>query len=154
MIHVGDYYYRESPCSAAIAGCAGSPFGDNWGAWRADFFAAADPLLKTAPWVFVRGNHEICSRGGEGWNRILAPYAFDPSASCKTNEEPYVLKLPGLSLAVVDVSEVPSVAGYDLHRQIKLVGQRLEQMVVPGQDEHDVTRDHTGSRRGERLVVA
>jgi hypothetical protein len=118
VIHVGDYYYRETPCSAAIAGCAGSPFGDNWGAWRADFFAAADPLLKAAPWVFVRGNHEICSRGGEGWNRILAPYAFDPSASCKTNEEPYVLKLPGLSLAVVDVSDAKEEALDEAQAQI------------------------------------
>jgi hypothetical protein len=67
-------------------------------------FAAADPLLKAAPWAFVRGNHEVCSRGGEGWNRMLAPYAFDP-ASCKTNEEPYILKLPGFALAVMDVAD-------------------------------------------------
>ena len=105
VIHVGDYYYRETPCSAAIAGCAGSPFGDNWSAWRADFFAAADPLLKTAPWIFVRGNHEMCSRGGEGWNRMLAPYAFDASAICTANETPYAIKFAGLTLAVLDVSE-------------------------------------------------
>ncbi len=105
VVHVGDYYYREAPCPAAVAGCAGSPFGDNWPVWRADFFAAADPLLKVAPWVFVRGNHEVCSRGGEGWNRMLAPYAFDAAAICKTNEDPYVVKFAGLTLAVMDVSK-------------------------------------------------
>jgi hypothetical protein len=110
VIHVGDYFYRETPCPASAAGCSGSPFGDNWPVWRADFFAAAEPLLKAAPWVFVRGNHEICSRGGEGWNRMLAPYAFNPSASCKTNEEPYILRLPGLSLAVMDVSDAKEEA--------------------------------------------
>ena len=30
IIHVGDYLYRESPCPAGNAGCAGSPWGDNW----------------------------------------------------------------------------------------------------------------------------
>jgi len=105
VIHVGDYYYREVACPAGVAGCAGSPFGDNWAAWRADFFAAVGPLLTAAPWVFVRGNHEECSRGGEGWNRTLAPYAFDASAMCKTFEEPYAVKLSNLTLAVVDVSK-------------------------------------------------
>jgi len=105
VIHVGDYYYRETACPDSMTGCAGSPFGDNWPAWRADFFAAAGPLLTAAPWVFVRGNHEECSRGGEGWNRTLAPYAFDVSAVCKTFEDPYVVKLSNLTLAVVDVSK-------------------------------------------------
>src|ERR1700704_5244393 len=91
------------PCSHQ--GCTGSPFGDNWVTWRADFFTAADPLLKAAPWVFVRGNHETCRRGGEGWNRMLGPYAFDAAAVCKTYEEPYVVKFAGLTLAIMDVSE-------------------------------------------------
>jgi hypothetical protein len=34
VVHVGDYHYRESPCPAARAGCAGSPYGDNWAVWR------------------------------------------------------------------------------------------------------------------------
>jgi predicted phosphodiesterase len=118
VIHVGDYFYRETPCPVIATGCAGSPFGDNWFVWRTDFFAAADPLLKAAPWVFVRGNHEICSRGGKGWNRMLAPYAFDPSASCKTNEEPYILKLPGLTLAVMDVSNAKEEALDEARAQI------------------------------------
>ncbi len=105
VVHVGDYYYRETPCPAAVAGCAGSPFGDNWPVWRTDLFAAAEPLLKVAPWVFVRGNHEVCSRGGEGWDRMLGPYAFDAAAICKTNEDPYVVKFAGLTLAVMDVSK-------------------------------------------------
>jgi hypothetical protein len=105
VIHVGDYYYRETACPNSMTGCAGSPFGDNWAAWRADFFAAVGPLLTAAPWAFVRGNHEECSRGGEGWNRTLAPYAFDASAVCKTFEDPYVVKLANLTLAVVDVSK-------------------------------------------------
>lgn len=40
IVHVGDYVYRESPCPAGEAGCAGSPHGDNWATWDADFFYA------------------------------------------------------------------------------------------------------------------
>ncbi len=42
VIHVGDFLYRESPCPpASQAQCGGTPAGDNWDAWNADFFAPA-----------------------------------------------------------------------------------------------------------------
>src|SRR5260370_28786262 len=71
VIHVGDYHYREGACPADSAGCAGRPWGYGWDAWNADFFAPAAPLFAAAPWVMVRGNHEDCSRAGEGWFRFL-----------------------------------------------------------------------------------
>ena len=67
VIHVGDYHYRESACPEGNAGCAGNPVGNTWASWRADFFAPAAPLLRAAPWILIRGNHEVCSRAGEGW---------------------------------------------------------------------------------------
>src|SRR5215470_6048298 len=51
----------------------GSPIPDNWSAWRDDFFVPAARLMKTAPWLFVRGNHELCSRAGPGWFYLLDP---------------------------------------------------------------------------------
>ena len=74
VIHLGDYYYRVSSCPAGRAGCAGSPHGDNWPSWKAEFFDPAAPLLAAAPWVMVRGNHELCRRGGHGWFRLLDPH--------------------------------------------------------------------------------
>lgn len=71
IIHVGDYHYRESPCPDGMAGCANSPWGYGDDAWQADFFQPAGELLAAAPWVFVRGNHESCSRAGQGWLRYL-----------------------------------------------------------------------------------
>src|SRR5581483_4696378 len=100
VIHVGDYYYRETACPADRAGCAGSPFGDNWPSWRADFLDPAAPLLAAAPWVMVRGNHELCARGGQGWFRLLDP---DPGrADCVDSTSPYRLSLGGLDLLVFD----------------------------------------------------
>jgi len=63
VIHVGDYLYRESPCPPGNAGCAG-PTGFDWATLDVDFFTPAAPLLRAAPWVFVRGNHENCARSG------------------------------------------------------------------------------------------
>ena len=51
----------------------GSPIPDVWAAWRDDFFVPASRLMKTAPWLFVRGNHELCSRAGPGWFYLLDP---------------------------------------------------------------------------------
>src|SRR5262249_37638438 len=58
VVHVGDYYYRESPCPSDDEGCANSPYGDKWKTWEADFFTPAKLLLQKAPWIVVRGNHE------------------------------------------------------------------------------------------------
>ncbi len=82
VIHVGDYLYRENPCPEGSSGCAGSPWGYGWDAWNADFFAPARPLLEAAPWVMIRGNHENCDRGGQGWWRFLDPRRLEPGRDC------------------------------------------------------------------------
>lgn len=100
VIHVGDYLYRESACPPGNQGCAGSPWGDNWTTWKADFFDPAAPLLAAAPIVLVRGNHEVCKRAGPGWTRLQGPAAFD--GACKEHQPLYTVDLGGLTLAVLD----------------------------------------------------
>lgn len=73
VVHVGDYLYRESPCPSGDRGCRGSPSGDNWATWQADFFTPAAPLLQAAPWIVTRGNHETCKRNGTGYMLLLDP---------------------------------------------------------------------------------
>jgi hypothetical protein len=102
VVHLGDYLYRESPCPQGNAGCAGSPYGDNWDSWAADFFAPAAPLLAAAPWIFVRGNHEDCSRGGAGYLRLLGPTAYDPAAPCAEHQPPYAVHAGSQTIAVMD----------------------------------------------------
>jgi predicted phosphodiesterase len=109
VIHVGDYLYREAACPRANAGCAGSPSGDDWPAWAADFFTAAAPLLAVAPFVFVRGNHEECARSGTGWLMLLGPLAFDSKALCTDHVAPWALPLGGVSLAVMDDAHAPDL---------------------------------------------
>ena len=72
---VGDIDEGPAPRSAGPAywsqNVPGSPHIDNWSTWRDDFFAPAHRLLPLAPWVFARGNHELCSRAGPGWFYLL-----------------------------------------------------------------------------------
>jgi hypothetical protein len=82
VLHVGDYAYRENPCDTTKADCAGAPWGYGWDAWRADFFAPGASLLAAAPWILVRGNHENCARGGQGFIRFLDPRPLDPAHDC------------------------------------------------------------------------
>jgi hypothetical protein len=103
VIHLGDFYYRETACPVGRAGCAGSPHGDNWPTWKAELFDPAAPLLAAAPWVIVRGNHELCSRGGRGWFRLLDPHP--PRADCVDRTDPYWLSVAGLSLLIFDSSD-------------------------------------------------
>jgi hypothetical protein len=107
VIHVGDFYYRETACPAGNLGCAGSPFGDTWASWRADFFSPARLLLETAPWILVRGNHEECARGGIGWVRTLDPYPLDAKAGingCIKVAEPFTADIGGITVAVMDTA--------------------------------------------------
>lgn len=108
IIHVGDYNYRgtkdsvtdkntgrsfdvydagdnvahdpecrlDAPYVSQNAGFSVSP--DDWKNWQSDFFDPARPLLSKAPWIFTRGNHELCSRAGPGWF-----YFLDSGASAR-----------------------------------------------------------------------
>jgi len=104
IVHVGDYIYRESACPPGEPACAGSPWGDNQATWQADVFDPLANLLPAAPWIFLRGNHESCSREGIGWFRY-----FDPGptpATCRRFTDPYAIDLPGLPrLIVMDTAE-------------------------------------------------
>lgn len=104
VIDVGDYNYRESPCQPDKANCNGSPYGDNWAAWNADFFTPARPLFQAAPWVIVPGNHEDCSRGGLGFFLLLDPRPAPPA--CPQYTDPYALSYMDPQLIVVDDSAV------------------------------------------------
>jgi hypothetical protein len=102
VIHVGDYLYRESQCPDGNIGCEGSPFGDNWETWDADFFTPASALLASAPWVFTRGNHEDCSRAGNGWFRFLDPNP--PFPECEEFTPPYSIDIGSVQLLMLDSS--------------------------------------------------
>lgn len=109
VIHVGDYHYREDPCPADRPGCAGSPYGYGYDAWAADFFTPARSLLAAAPWVLARGNHESCSRAGQGWWRWLDPRPYETARNCDlpANDalgeysDPYAVPLGGGAQLVV-----------------------------------------------------
>ena len=96
VVHVGDYYYRETPCT--IPSCAG-PSGDNSPAWDADWFGPAAPLFASAPLVLARGNHEDCARGGDGWFRYLDPR---PALQCTAVTAPWSMTAGSLRLVVFD----------------------------------------------------
>ncbi len=99
IVHVGDYQYRETACPAGDPRCAGSPFGDTWDAWAVDFFEPGAPLFATAPNIWVRGNHEDCTRAGLGWSRYLAPAAAD---GCRVHDDPAVAAFDDLVFVNVD----------------------------------------------------
>jgi hypothetical protein len=122
IIHVGDYLYRESPCpEASQAMCGGSPAGDNWEAWNADFFAPAAELLSASPWVFSRGNHEDCNRSWRGWFYYLDPRPWD--GTCEEYSAPYLVKLGKFQLAILDSS---ATKGRDLDEaQIAVFASQL-----------------------------
>ncbi len=87
VVHVGDYHYRENPCPTDKTGCTGSPWGYGWDAWNADFFLPGAPLLRAAPWIVVRGNHENCPRAGQGWWRLVDPRPLRPGRDCNRAED-------------------------------------------------------------------
>jgi Calcineurin-like phosphoesterase len=117
VLHVGDFEYRENACPADHPGCAGSPWGYGWDAWQADFFKPGNALLKAAPWVLVRGNHESCNRAGQGWWRLLDPRPLMPHRDCNAvvddnigdYSDPYAVPLGGgAQLIVLDTSNTVS----------------------------------------------
>jgi predicted phosphodiesterase len=113
VIHVGDYLYRESPCPPRDSGCARSPHGDDWPTWKADFFAPAAPALLAAPWIMVRGNHEICSRAGAGYFRLLDPTPAQAAPPCIELIPHFTVTVAGQSFIVLDSSNAADTCPCD-----------------------------------------
>lgn len=82
VLFVGDFYYREAPCPADKQGECGSspppvsglPFTDSAYGWLADSILPMAPLFPAAPLLIVRGNHEACDRGGNGYFLLFDPF--------------------------------------------------------------------------------
>ena len=114
VVHVGDYLYRENPCPDDKLGCAGMAWGYGWDGWRDDFFSPARSLLRAAPWIVVRGNHENCARAGQGWWRLLEPRPLAPGRDCNDPandargdmDDPYAVPIGGgVQIAVLDLAD-------------------------------------------------
>jgi hypothetical protein len=61
-------------------------------------------LLKAAPWIFVRGNHEICDRSGQGWTYYLDANPYDANTLCADNTAPYKVEAGNFQAWVTDSS--------------------------------------------------
>ncbi|MBX3027298.1 metallophosphoesterase [bacterium] len=146
VIHVGDYNYRGTNCVAYDACCTYNPdtcafpdCGDAWTTWRDDFFTPAAPLLAAAPWVMVRGNHELCSRAGKGWFRYLDPRS--PPGACAANPveqptftAPYALDL-GAALRLLVIDSANACGEFSIGDQIATYRDqfaRLAQLAAAG----------------------
>ena len=91
-IFTGDFFYREDPCPSPAqyqAICGGSPppiagyeFNDTDYGWMADVFAPMAPVFQAAPILAVRGNHEQCDRGGNGWFLFFEVTTALPPSAC------------------------------------------------------------------------
>jgi predicted phosphodiesterase len=103
VIHVGDYLYRES-CNADTTDCSRTPTGYGWEEWREDFFNPSAPLFAAAPWIVVRGNHEVCARAGEGWFRFLDHAR--PTDECTLMNGFFVVALGDLGFVVMDSGQI------------------------------------------------
>ena len=157
VLHVGDYQYRENPCPDGHPECAGSPWGYGWDTWQADFFSPAQALLNAAPWVMVRGNHEICTRAGQGWWRFLDPRPLQAGRDCNLDQNdmtgdysaPYAVPLgtvggQSAQFIVFDSSKVPAKAlsHQDPARQIYLDQMKLVNQLAQQADFNLFTNHH------------
>jgi len=66
---------------------------------RADWFAPEAAAFLAAPWVMMRGNHEVWRRGAEGWFRFLDPLPYQ--TPCQDVTEPYRVPFEGVNFVVL-----------------------------------------------------
>ncbi len=132
----GPYYSQNSK---------GNPDADSWEAWWLDFFQPAGGLLTAAPWIFARGNHELCSHAGPGWFYFLdassdLPEGGGRQLACPSQDgegpalphlqlvEPQVLRLGDLDLLLIDSAnacdQLPGLADV-YRRQLTAATKRL-----------------------------
>lgn len=72
VFHTGDYHYFWEDDSF----WTGSDGQDRFEYWLQEMLIPTQSLLRTAPWVFSRGNHERCTPAswfGDGWHTMFGP---------------------------------------------------------------------------------
>jgi hypothetical protein len=77
---------------------------------NADFFTPAAALLRAAPWVFTRGNHELCSRNGAAWFRLFDPRPIP--ATCEDFTDPYAIPAGDVQLLLFDSSNADDFSAH------------------------------------------
>ena len=161
VIHVGDYLYRESPCTGQ--NCQQSTYGDQQETWMEDFFNPAQPLLQQAPWVFVRGNHESCGRAGIGWFRYLESHQPNEQPHCQKDMAPQSDMMPPYrvplshqeQLLVMDTAEASNrnlAAQQDLIQAYSERFKQVQSMILP-QSENWLVLHHPPLGYGYRPVL-
>nr|QHB15550.1 SP49.7 [Bemisia tabaci] len=101
IVHVGDYLYRQTKCLETTS--CGNLFGYNPETWYADWFDPARDISLRAPFIFIRGNHEACGRGHEGWFRYLDPFPFAPE-NCKPLDFSWAFDVGPVKFFIFDTS--------------------------------------------------
>lgn len=136
ILHVGDYLYRETTqpgsdrCDPYDPSRGWVHCGDSWPAWEDDFFrpaqgSSAPGILTLAPWIFVRGNHESCSRAWQGYYLFFYPgQAPNECLAAQDVIAPYSVELSQLDVFVADTSNESSSSAASSFTTIKqaLVG--------------------------------
>lgn len=118
ILDPGDYVYREIACPEArldhcagtIGPAAGFPFSETDLGWVQEFFEPAREMFPVAPIAFLRGNHEDCGRGGNGWFLYLDVHP-DSMATCDPILTDAGLKAPPAQTTPSWVFEVPVAEG-------------------------------------------
>lgn len=131
----GDFFYREIACPpASQALCAGSPppvagmpFTDQAYGWIADALLPLQPVLRAAPLIVARGNHEDCWRAGNGYMLFMDPIpgTWDDCAPVSG---------PGGTLTAPEVATAP----YAIDLPVR-AGRTLRMVIsdsAPGSDTH------------------
>ncbi len=83
VLHVGDYHYFWEDDGYWTWGEGVS---DRFEYWMQEFLLPAGPLLRAAPWIMTRGNHERCTNKwfGRGFHALFDPRPSGQSAGCAT----------------------------------------------------------------------
>jgi hypothetical protein len=103
VVHLGDYHYRE--ICADPARC--KPFQNTvtyaYPGWAADFMDPASELMRTKPFIFVRGNHEDCHRAYEGFDKLLSPVG---TSACVEDQDTQYVSFGSLLIVNFDMATV------------------------------------------------
>ncbi len=101
IVHIGDYHYREKSCKD-VTKCSQTYNYDSQ-SWYNDWFDPAKKNFALFPFLFVRGNHEGCSRAHEGWFRYLDSNNFS-STKCQNYIPSWIFDAGPIQLDVFDSS--------------------------------------------------
>ncbi len=95
-----------------------------WFFFKEEFFKPAEVLLDLAPMIYIRGNHESCTKMGIAWQLFFSPQKYQNE--CVEKSPAYKINFSNLNFLIMDTAKIAIGQNYSKEKLDQLKQEFME----------------------------